>query len=278
MTWFVNYTSDMSISPADRGLAYGDGVFETIHAKPKHFCNLSNHLARLYLGLERLGMAFDNNDKNRLEGFLQQRILPLIKQDQVVKILVSRGEGGRGYLPPEQASHTVAIGVLDFPDYQSIQNQGVAISVSPVPLSENAFFAGIKHLNRLEQVLAKQHLQSDFFEALMLNTTGKVIEAIQSNVFWFKEGQLFTPAIEQSGVKGTFRQGILDLVTSNGLHVINEGCYELKDLLKADEIFLTSSLMKIVPVIRVQQSHFAIGVNTLNLQRLMQVKEMHGIR
>ena len=278
MTWFVNYTSEMSISPADRGLAYGDGVFETLHATPGYFFNLNNHLSRLYLGLEKLGMAFDAKDKTRLERFLQQHILPLIQHDQVVKIMISRGVGGRGYAPPEHATHTVAIGLLDFPDYQVAQHSGVAIDVSPIPLSSNPYLAGIKHLNRLEQVMAKQHLGRDFFEALMFNASGQLIEAIQSNVFWFKNEELFTPLIEQSGVKGTFRQSILDLVLAKNLYPVQEGRYSLEEVLGADEIFLSNSLMKIVPVIRVQQKVFTIGTNTLNLQRLMQAKEMHGIR
>lgn len=253
-------------------------MFETIHATPTHFCNLTNHLDRLYLGLEKLGMAFETQDKTHLEAFLQQNILPLVKQDRVVKIIVSRGVGGRGYLPPLQAEYTVAIGVLDFPDYHSIQDHGVAIGVSPIPLSVNPFLAGIKHLNRLEQVLAKQHLDDEFFEALMLNTNGHLVEAIQSNVFWFKSGQLFTPVLDQGGVKGTFRQAIFDLVNSQKLYTVQQSNYGLEDLLDAEEIFICNSLMKIVPVIRVEQKEFVVGNNTLKLQRLLQAKEMHDVR
>ncbi|MCV2402861.1 aminodeoxychorismate lyase [Marinomonas sp. C2222] len=274
MTWFVNYIVDDAISPADRGLAYGDGVFETIHATPVSLLQLDNHLARLYKGLNKLGMSLSPQRKQELEDFLLSDILPLVSVDSVVKIIVTRGEGGRGYLPPEEPSHTVCIGILPCPDYSLQQQQGVSLSISPVTVSSNRFLAGIKHLNRLENVLAKQHLSDSDFEAIMLDDKGDVIECIQSNIFWFKGGKIYTPSLEFSGVEGTYRKQIIEHFDGD----VQLGSFKLNDVLSADEVFITNSLMKIVPVINIADTAFVYGSLTKALQHEIQKKEENAIR
>ncbi|AEF54729.1 aminodeoxychorismate lyase [Marinomonas posidonica] len=274
MTWFVNYTLNTCISPADRGLAYGDGVFETIHANQNGFVRLSSHLTRLYKGLEKLLMAFDVEQKEELSYFLRTIVSDQLDGDSVVKIMVTRGQGGRGYQPPKTVKHTIVIGILPFPNYQAESLHGVGVSLSPIPVNSNSYLAGIKHLNRLEHVIAKQYLASDDFEAIMLDCQGYVIEGIQSNVFWFKDGLLCTPNLDAAGVEGTYRQAILaEMATQTTLI----GNFTAEHLLAADEVFMANSLMKIVPVIRIGHQSFTIGANTKNLQSLMQAKDMHGI-
>lgn len=273
MTWFVDYKLDSTISVADRGLAYGDGVFETILATPKALVQLDDHLSRLYRGLSKLGMPFSLEQKIKLKDFLASRVRPLIHEKTVVKLIVSRGEGGRGYLAPEHCIHTVIIGILAAPDYQDHQNKGVSLSVSPVPAGCNRYLAGIKHLNRLENVVAKRFLSSADFEALMLNNQQELVECIQSNVFWFWRGTLYTPALHKAGVQGTFRKAIIE---QQSRHLIQVGRYFISDLLKADEVFIANSLMGIVPVKSVAGRSFPIGSHTRKLQLLMHDKEMHG--
>jgi len=274
MTWFVNYTLDTSIAPADRGLAYGDGVFETMHANQNGFIRLSSHLARLYKGLEKLLMPFDAEQKEQLSYFLHTILPDYLDSDAVVKIIVTRGQGGRGYQPPQMVTHTIIIGILPFPDYQAESLQGVGVSLSPIPVNANPYLAGIKHLNRLEHVIAKQHLALNDFEAIMLDSQGNVIEGIQSNVFWFKDGCLCTPALDHAGVEGTYRQAILAEMATQTTFIES---FTAKHLLAADEVFMANSLMKIVPVVRIDRQTFAIGPRTKKLQSLMQAKEMHGI-
>jgi 4-amino-4-deoxychorismate lyase len=274
MTWFVNYTPNSSISVADRGLAYGDGVFETLHATTHCFFQLDDHLSRLYRGLDKLNMDFSLDQQKKLFSFLYSDVLPLINDESVVKIIVSRGEGGRGYLPPKQCSHTVIIGISPAPDYQIQQQKGVRLSVSPVPVSNNRFLAGIKHLNRLENVMAKGFLMANDFEAVMLNDREEVIECIQSNIFWFKQGFLYTPSLEQSGVQGTFRKNIVENQMD---YCVQIGHFSLSNLMDADEVFITNSLMKIVPVISISGRSFPIGPDTRKLQILMQAKDEHAV-
>ena len=274
MTWFVNYRLEKSVSVADRGLAYGDGVFETIRVLPHYFLQIDDHLSRLYRGLLKLGMPFSSDQKNRLSNFLDQNILPLIDNESVVKIIVSRGEGGRGYLAPESCIHSIIIGILPAPDYQVHREKGVSLSVSPVPTNSNRFLSGIKHLNRLENVIAKRFLRAPDFEAIMLNDRQKLVECIQSNLFWVKKNVFYTPSLERSGVQGTYRKAIIE---NQNTYTIQIGHYSLSDLMAADEVFITNSLMGIVPVTHIVETSFPIGIHTRKLQILMRAKDMHGI-
>lgn len=274
MTWFVNYQRDDSLCVTDRGFAYGDGVFETIHASSQCFFQLNDHLSRLYRGLKKLGMPFSHDQKQQLTYFLHEKLLPLVPDESVVKIMVSRGQGGRGYLPPEHCDHTVVIGILSAPDYSLQVKKGVSLSVSPVPVNKNRFLAGIKHMNRLENIVAKQLLASSDFEAVMLDANDHVIECIQSNIFWFREGRLFTPSLAQAGVQGTYRSVIL---SKQSQYLVQVSDFSLKAVMCADEVFITNSLMGIVPVTRIDNTTFPIGVHTLTLQKIMQDKDKHGV-
>jgi len=278
MTWFVNYRPDSSVSIADRGFAYGDGVFETIRTFPNVFFQLDDHLARLYRGLTKLGMPLSYEQKSELKTFLFSQILTLIDEESVVKIIITRGEGGRGYLAPEKPIHSVIIGILPAPNYLVQKNKGVSLSVSPVPVSNNRFLSGIKHLNRLENVMAKRFLMAPDFEAIMLNIDDELIECIQSNLFWFKNGVIHTPSLEKSGVQGTYRKAIIENQTHYSAQI---GYFSLSDIINADEVFIANSLMGVVPVINITthigKQSFPIGVHTRKLQILMQAKDTHGI-
>lgn len=274
MTWFVNYQLDNSVSVIDRGLAYGDGLFETIHAFPNRLLQIDDHLDRLYRGLLKLGMPFSAEQKYSLYDFLHTTVLALIDNESVIKIIVSRGEGGRGYLAPKNCVHSIIIGILAAPNYQVQQDKGVSLSVSPVPVSSNRFLAGLKHLNRLENVVAKQHLAPTDFESIMLNDKQQLVECIQSNLFWFKRGIIYTPSLECSGVQGTYRRSIIERQSNYAVQV---GKYLLDELMAAEEVFISNSLMEIVPVINIAGKSFPIGIHTRKLQKLMLTKDMHAV-
>lgn len=274
MKWFVNYYQDDMVSASDRGLAYGDGVFETIKASPYGFYQLHDHLARLTRGLKQLGMPLSEEEIQRLKQFLFDDILAETDDFSVVKIMVTRGEGGRGYLPPTPPKHTILVGVGSAPDYTYEQRHGVHLGLSPIEVSCNRYLSGLKHLNRLENVLAKQHLIAKHFEDIMLDYSGNVIECIQSNIFCFHNGVLVTPSLSKAGVQGTYRKHI---ITSQTLYPVNICPLSLMALKQADEIFITNSLMGIVPVISLQGRSFPIGENTLRLQQLMQTRDVHDV-
>ncbi|RLA00777.1 MAG: aminodeoxychorismate lyase, partial [Gammaproteobacteria bacterium] len=180
----VNGKPNDCVPTSDRGLLYGDGVFETIAVKNGQLHFWSEHVRRLQSGCERLGI--DPVDETQLMGECRS----LIRQSQqaVIKVIITRGSGGRGYRLPEQARPTRIIQLHEWPDYPaSCTERGIKTRICRARLGHNASLAGIKHLNRLEQVLARQEWNDpNIMEGLMLDSDGDLVEGTMSNVFMVK--------------------------------------------------------------------------------------------
>lgn len=259
MQWFKNFNPDTSIAISDRGLAYGDGLFETIATQSGTIPALSFHQARLARGCKRLGFDVPTELWQQWWLFIQEQAIET--PNCGIKVMVTRGSGGRGYLPPEEPNFEFLVGVFDVPSYQSQQKAGVSLLVSPIQASINRSFSGLKHLNRLENVLAKQSLAGHAYEAVLLDANKHLVECVQSNLFWFKNDQLYTPALHQSGVQGSFRAKIL----SSFEGVVNVGSYGVDTLYQADEIFVTNALSGILPVTQFEDKTLLIGQLTQKL-------------
>lgn len=276
MAWFVNYLKTSSIDVTDRGLTYGDGVFETLLLHNGRIKSSRLHMLRLMRACNRLYISFSHNDVEKAFAFIEKEVPQL--GFSCAKIILTRGVGGRGYLPPEDPDLTLAIGIFDAPNYQKLSDSGVKIDISPVKASINTSVAGLKHLNRLENVLAKQALNqlnltqynNDCFESVLLDDEGYLVECIQSNLFWFKSGALYTPLLNRCGVQGTLRSQVLN----NGLINVNVGRFLIDDLLKADEVFVCNRLMSLVPVVAIQyenkQHRFTFGIETKRLKSIIE--------
>jgi 4-amino-4-deoxychorismate lyase len=254
------------VSTSDRGLLYGDGVFETVAVSDGRLCHWERHLLRLQSGCERLGMATVDGKQLAEEcGLLVQP-----SQRAVVKIIITRGCGGRGYRVPAQARPTRVIQLHDWPDYPaSCAASGVRTRVCQTRLGQNASLAGIKHLNRLEQVLARQEWNDpEIMEGLLLDTGGHLVEGTMSNVFMVKGGILMTPDLTLCGVAGIMRARVLELAKQ---HSIESQVLpvELDALLQADEAFVCNSLIGIWPVIGVDEWVLPKGPVTARLQALL---------
>lgn len=267
-TSIVNGELTDVVSISDRGFQYGDGVFETFVVEkgvPQHW---DAHMQRLSSGCSRLKIAKPDNShlKSELDKLLNQQSYVNEKR-LVVKITVTRGLGRRGYKPPPQPEVTRIISAFPFPDYpQEYFTQGVRITVCKIPLSCNPVLAGIKHLNRLEQVMAQDEWQdSDIIDGVMLNSDQQIIECTMSNIFWVTDNQLFTPDLSHCGVEGVTRANILRLAEELQIP-ITIGNFELKDLLAADEIMISNSVFGILPVKSVDDHQLNPGSLT---QRLM---------
>ena len=275
MTWFINYQKTQSIDVCDRGLSYGDGVFETLHIKNGAILAEHFHRQRLIRACRRLFIPFSIAEVDNAFQFIQQNALQI--GSQCVKLILTRGLGGRGYLPPEKPSVNLMLGFLKAPDYLHEAEVGVSLAVSAVKASINSTMAGLKHLNRLENVLAKKDLavfnqlneSTPCFESILLDDNGGVVECVQSNVFWIKHNVLHTSLLNRSGVQGTFRSQVL----SNYNGVVNLAQFTLDDVLNADEIFICNGLMGIVPVTNIVTRDncypFLIGEKTKHLQCLL---------
>lgn len=252
-----NYQSTIAIT--DRGLHYGDGLFETIAVYTgipqlwhRHWRRLSRACVRL--GIEGLDEGILHDEAHKICDGIERGVL---------KVIVTRGGGGRGYRPNLNQPATRILASYAWPEYPSANwQEGVAVRVCTTRLGRNPALAGLKHLNRLEQVLARREWdEPGIAEGLMLDDRGRVISGTMSNLFIVKSGRLLTPQLDECGVEGVMRGVIIDLAHDLTIPV-EEAALTLDDLRQAREIFLCNALIGIWPVRRIEQHVYTIGPET----------------
>lgn len=250
----VNGVVGQQISPLDRGFAYGDGLFETCRILQGRLPLWELHLARLAAGCEQLRLGFDRAQVERYRDDLWQQSNPA---GGIFKLTLTRGAGGRGYLFPADSSPTVCMGIYQAPPVNP-HWQGVTLRVCQHRLASNPVLAGVKHLNRLEQVLARNEWQDPAIaDGLMLDYQGQVIETTSSNIFCYQQGELLTPVLDQCGVAGVMRAFICNkLAPSLGIPV-RETRLDLAQLLRADELMICNAVHGIWPVLSVVGTDFS---------------------
>ena len=232
----------------DRGLAYGDGLFETIAVCDGQLLCWTAHMARLQRGCAVLALPAPDGAQ-----LLREAEQVAAGQSRgIVKILLTRGTGGRGYRPPQATQLRRIVGLHEWPsDLDDDRRRPVTTWVCRQRLGHNPQLAGIKHLNRLEQVLASAEWPApDYFEGLMLDLDGHLLEGIRSNVFLVRDRVLLTPDLTHAGIAGIVRQAVLDIAPSHGLDV-RVGALALTQLTDADELFLCNCVMGLRVVGRV---------------------------
>lgn len=233
----------------DRGLAYGDGLFETIKITDSVPLLWDLHLQRLVLGCKRLGLPSPDCNQLHTEAL---RLIQTCPGSGVFKMMLTAGSAHRGYLRP--ASPALRRLMYWSPSFVSpvTETDGIDVALCTTRLGINPALAGLKHLNRLEQVLARQELQgSSCAEGLMLDTQGCVIEGISSNLFlWFlPERRLLTPDLTGCGVAGVVRELILKHAPDAGI-TLSIASVNLNDLERAQGGFFCNALTGIRPVRR----------------------------
>ena len=267
MTALVNGRETESLPVADRGLQYGDGLFETIalhNGKPLLW---ERHLQRLTEGCQRLGMAPP-------DGLLLRQELDQIggnKLRAVAKIILTRGISSRGYRPEEAGSVTRILQCLAWPaSPENAAHDGVAVRWCATRLARQPRLAGLKHLNRLEQVLARAEWDDPAIaEGLMLDEKDQVIEATAANVFVVRDGAVLTPTLHECGVAGVMRALIMELAQSAGMPV-RECALSLDAARGAQEIFLTNSVIGVWPVRELDTIVKSIGPTTRRIATLLE--------
>ena len=178
----------------------------------------------------------------------------------ILKIIITRGSGGRGYQQPTKLEPTRIFSLHPFPDYPATyKQQGISTRFCQHKLGHNPELAGLKHLNRLEQVLARAEWQDNTIqEGLMLDISEHVIEGTMSNLFLGKNNVLYTPILNMCGVNGILRQIIVELAAKQGIKLI-ESTLNKQDILSADELFITNSIIGIWPIKTLEHKNYAIG-------------------
>ncbi|PHM63708.1 aminodeoxychorismate lyase [Xenorhabdus ishibashii] len=249
MTYWINGNQCDHIPVNDRAVQFGDGCFTTIRVEQGLPALLPLHIKRLQKGVEKLFMP-------ALDWFqLENHIKQVVKAcgSGVLKIILSRGSGSRGYGFADTVGPTQILSLSSYPERYITQRQtGVSLTLSPIPMGINPYLAGIKHLNRLEQVLIKRFIeQSGADEALVLDSDGLLVECATANIFWRKGKNVYTPDLSQCGVEGIMRQKIIELLAKSDYNLSCVMRYP-EALAYADEVIICNSLMPVVPVNRIQ--------------------------
>ncbi len=233
------------ISVRDRGLAYGHGVFESIRLSGGKLLLADLHLGRLKRGAGRLSIPLDSTI---VQSHLDM-LLSRAPDHGVVKVICTAGEGARGYrtdpdIPPNLIVHWGPL--PDYPDCWA--TKGVSVTVCEQRLAIAPWLAGIKHLNRLEQVLARMEWQDQYQEGLMRNSEGHIIEGTMTNLFCYQDGSWSTPSLRNCGVAGVMRQYLMDKLMPSLDHTVREAELTLDKLSGMEELFLCNSVAGIWPV------------------------------
>jgi len=264
----VNGKLTNKINIKDRVVQYGDGVFETIAIKKKLPEFWREHYQRLNKGCKLLKIKCPS------ELFLKKEtsiFLKKIKKKKfILKIIISRGEGGRGYSPPKKAKPTVILGAYNWPNYPKENfKKGVKIGICKTRISTQPHLSEIKHLNRLEQILARSEWQTkNISESIMLDFNQNVIEGTMSNIFGVKKNIFYTPSVKFSGIEGIMRNVILKLLKKNK-EKFKIKKIKLKEFLNFEEVFICNSIFGIWPVIQVSKKKFLYGKKTRNIINIL---------
>lgn len=250
----VAVADGFGISIEDRGLQYGDGLFETAALVAGRVRFLQDHLARLQHGCGRLHISTPALDL--LEHEISQ--VTAGHERGVVKIIVTRGAGGRGYRPAEGLDPTRIVAL--FPAPEAVRpDTGIEVRWCATRCARNAQLAGMKHLNRLEQVLAQAEWRDPgIAEGLMMDTEGEVVSATSSNVFLVVDGVLITPDLRYAGVSGIMRRQVLMTARARGW-LSEERAVWPEDVTHATEIFITNAVRGIRPIIKLGERHWQVG-------------------
>lgn len=254
----VNGEPAQSVSVTDRGLQYGDGLFETIAVRDGCPRLIERHLARLRLGCERLGIAAPD------PGALTHEVVRVAGPGRaIVKIILTRGGEGRGYRPPDDGRVTRICRRFDWPVHEyPWHDTGVEVRWCRTRLALQPLLAGCKHLNRLEQVLARAEWADPRVpEGLMTDAEGCVVSGTQSNLFMARGGELLTPAIDRCGVMGVVRAAVIDAARREGVRV-QECRLDPADVMAADELFLTNAIIGVWPIVTLGDRNWPIGTLT----------------
>lgn len=253
------------VSLFDRGCQYGDGLFETIAVREGTPCLWPGHLSRLQRGAERLAIPLPPAD------VLLQEVSSLCKEHDyaAVKMVITAGRSERGYARSANGSCNRWVscrqesGTPPWADQKTLRVQECSFRLGTQPQ-----LAGIKHLNRLEQVLARRELREDSDEAILADQEGRPVEGIMSNLLLKFPDYYLTPSLNAAGVAGTVRQLLLDHRERLGIP-LKVAELERSALFEAEALFMTNALRGICPVGQLEEHRYRVtrrspGLDTLH--------------
>ena len=268
MNCWINGRRTTRVDHRDRGLQYGDGVFETMRVRGSRVRLLEHHLQRLETGCRRLTIAVP--DLAALRRELAARAAQ--RADGVLKLIVTRGVGARGYRPSGDERTLRIISLHPLPDIATGVPGPVRVRLCATPVGANPALAGIKTLNRLESVMARGEWRDPrIWEGLMCDLEGNIVCGTMSNLFMRRGSFLMTPMLERCGIAGVMRRWVLAQARSLDLRPL-EGRIRWEDLRGADEAFLTNAIAGVVPIGRIVHGRQRIAFGAAPIGR-----RLHGL-
>ncbi len=273
----VNGKFKNSISVQDRGLSYGDGLFETMswrYLKNEEILGVEfweRHINRLKKSCYITKINFPSiNLLKKYKKKILEKCLSKGMFEGVLKIIITRGVGGRGYKFEKNISPTIIF--LTFPERKiekNFLNDGVNLRFCKSPISVNSQLGGLKHLNRMDSVMARSEWDADnFFDGVMLDDSENIIDGTMTNLFFSRDKVLYTPLIKESGINGIMRQVIIDK-SKLFFHKVLEIEIKKNSVSNFDEMFVTNSLIKILPVKSLGSKKFKVSDSTKKLIDLL---------
>ncbi|KAF3977463.1 MAG: aminodeoxychorismate lyase [Methylococcales symbiont of Iophon sp. n. MRB-2018] len=272
--YLLNGENKQILDFSDRGFQYGDGLFETISVQNGIPLFLDLHFQRLITDCKKLLIPPPDNHILQTEAFQLAKGVDCA----VLKLIVTRGLGGRGYRQPEKVSPTRLFSLHPFPIYpKNYFQSGISACFCNVRLGLNSTLAGIKHLNRLEQVMARAEWETlEIQEGLMLDLNENIIEGTMSNFFLIKDNILMTPILDLCGVEGILKKIIINLARDHNIEVVEKKISK-NEVLIADELFVTNSIIDIWPIKKIESKRFEVGEMTKKLQSAYLILKQEAI-
>ncbi len=260
------------VSVKERAFRFGDGIFETIRVESSVLYQFSRHLERLQHSVDSIKIVYDCSA-------LAENCLELVRKNRLeqgfIRISVSRGIGGKGYLPDVKAKPTIIIETIE--NYP-VSDAPIDLWISDIrKIPHECLPADAKTMQGLNSALARMQAQeNDCFEALLLSMQEKICECSSGNIFWFKNGILYTPALDIGILPGTIRQKIIELSP----YPVTEGLFSIEDIKNAEEIFITNVAWLALPVktvknLNIELKNTKVGLEFKNL--LKKDIEQHAI-
>lgn len=264
---YINGRKTDQLAVTDRAFQYGDGLFETMAALDGELPLLPLHLQRLQRGLQAL--KFVDVDLDGIQQACRRHAAEI--GTGVVKLMLTRGSAQRGYRLAVQQDVTQVIMLQELPSVPvHYWQDGIQLKLCQFRLAHQPALAGIKHLNRLEQVLAASELTQNDIEALVCDMHNNIIEGLFHNIFWVRDNKLYTPDLGNCGIAGVMRAYIIKIAQQQGFFGAEQAlCVD--ELTGIDELFLCNSIHGIWPVNMLEQYSYPIGQVTRQLQEKVNV-------
>ena len=263
--------TDAYISSADRGLLYGDCIYETLRSyKGKPF-KLSDHLKRMRHSATQLRISFRYTDED-IGEWINELIKMNCNQDAYIRITLSRGAGGDRLQMDENLEPTTLIQVKPFSPYDSkLYDEGMSLVISDYRRSTSCPISRYKSTNLLQSILRKEESnKKSAHETIVLNTDGYVAECVVSNIFMVSGESVVTPSLDTNILPGITRKTVLDICRDSSIPM-SEECFKIDRLIKSDEVFITNSLIEIMPVSMIDDTKIGKVIPGKVTQQLMSV-------